>query len=69
MADALDSKSSTLTGVEVQVLSPVLLNLKRLTIDRASVSSARLNLWLGRFWEAEGNCRAIVLAWRLDSSL
>jgi hypothetical protein len=29
MADALDSKSSTRKGVEVQVLSPVLLTLQR----------------------------------------
>ena len=36
MADALDSKSSTLTGVEVQVLSPVLLEAPRLATDTAS---------------------------------
>jgi hypothetical protein len=37
MADALDSKSSTLTGVEVQVLSPVLLNKSRLAVYEVDV--------------------------------
>jgi hypothetical protein len=50
MADALDSKSSPLTGVSVQVRSPVLQLREELRANDFAHSSSRTGLHPWQFW-------------------